>query len=251
MIDYKNYEISAIVPFYNEEKFLEKSISRLIDANLFKKIILVNDNSSDRSGKIAEIISKQFDYIQLINLDSQKGKGNAIRVGLEYVKTSHLIIHDADLEYFPADIPEMFEVAKSNPSCLVIGSRTIGKKNRNNKYKFTYYGNKILTYFFSLINFHIVSDIASCYWLIETEVLKNLNIKEKGFAIEVEVLSKFLLGGNKIFEVPINYDGRLYSEGKKIKLKDGFFIFMKIIKYSRLLSFFNYRKLTIKDLNSK
>mgnify|MGYP001360079671 FL=1 len=235
-----NKEISVIVPFYNEEKFIEQSISRLIDTNLFKNIILVNDKSSDTSGQIAEKICKQFDFIELINLDNQKGKGNAIRVGLDYVKTSHLIIHDADLEYFPSDIPEMFDAAKKNPSCLVIGSRTIGKKNRNNRYKITYYGNKILTYFFSLINFYKVSDIASCYWLIETEVLKNLDIKEKGFAIEVEVLSKFLRGGNKIFEVPINYDGRLYSEGKKIKLKDGISIFTKIIKYSRLLSIFKF-----------
>ncbi len=237
-------EISVIVPFYNEEKFIEQSVTRLINTNLFKKIILVNDKSSDTSGQIAEKICEKFDFIQLINLDNQKGKGNAIRLGLEYVETSHLIVHDADLEYFPSDIPEMFEVAKSNPACLVIGSRTIGKKNRNNKYKITYYGNKILTYLFSLINFYTVSDIASCYWLIETEVLKNLDIKEKGFAIEVEVLSKFLLEGKKIYEVPINYDGRLYSEGKKIKLKDGIFIFIKIIKYSKLLSIFKFRKPT-------
>ena len=237
-------EISVIVPFYNEEKFIEQSVTRLINTNLFKKIILVNDKSSDTSRKIAEKICEKHDFIQLINLDNQKGKGNAIRFGLEYVETSHLIVHDADLEYFPSDIPEMFEVAKSNPSCLVIGSRTIGKKNRNNKYKITYYGNKILTYFFSLINFYTVSDIASCYWLIETEVLKNLDIKEKGFAIEVEVLSKFLLEGKKIYEVPINYDGRLYSEGKKIRLKDGIFIFIKIIKYSKLFSIFKFRKPT-------
>jgi len=244
MINPMKKEISVIVPFYNEEKFIEQSVTRLINTNLFKKIILVNDKSSDTSGQIAEKICEKFDFIQLINLDNQKGKGNAIRLGLEYVETSHLIVHDADLEYFPSDIPEMFEVAKSNPTCLVIGSRTIGKKNRNNKYKITYYGNKILTYLFSLINFYTVSDIASCYWLIETEVLKNLDIKEKGFAIEVEVLSKFLLEGGKIYEVPINYDGRLYSEGKKIKLKDGIFIFIKIIKYSKLLSIFKFRKPT-------
>lgn len=244
MINPTKKEISVIVPFYNEEKFIEQSVTRLINTNLFKKIILVNDKSSDTSRKIAEKICEKHDFIQLINLDNQKGKGNAIRFGLEYVETSHLIVHDADLEYFPSDIPEMFEVAKSNPSCLVIGSRTIGKKNRNNKYKITYYGNKILTYFFSIINFYTVSDIASCYWLIETEVLKNLDIKEKGFAIEVEVLSKFLLEGKKIYEVPINYDGRLYSEGKKIRLKDGIFIFIKIIKYSKLLSIFKFRKPT-------
>ena len=114
MNNLQNKEISVIVPFYNEEKFIEKSILRLIDTNLFKKIILVNDKSNDTSGQIAERICEQFDFIQLINIDNQKGKGNAIRVGLDYVRTSHLIIHDADLEYFPSDIHEMFEVAKMN-----------------------------------------------------------------------------------------------------------------------------------------
>ena len=235
-------EISVIVPFYNEEKFLKKSVLRLIDTNLFKKIILVNDHSNDKSREIAESLCKQFHNVQLINLDNQKGKGNAIKIGLKHVKTSHLIIHDADLEYFPSDIPEMFEVAKKNPASLVLGSRTIGEKKRNNKYKTTYFGNKILTLFFSLINFYSVSDIASCYWLIETEVLKNLDIQEKGFAIEVEVLSKFLHRENKIIEVPINYDGRLYSEGKKIKLQDGVNILIKIIFYSKLLTIFKFRK---------
>lgn len=238
------YNISVIVPFLNEEKYLEESVERLLKTKLFTQIILVNDGSKDKSPEIARQLDKKYVNVELISLDNQKGKGNAIKTGLKYVHTSHLIVHDADLEYFPSDIPEMFEVAKMNPSCLVIGSRTIGKKNRNNKYKITYYGNKILTYFFSLINFCTVSDIASCYWLVETEVLKNLDIKEEGFAIEVEVLSKFLLDGNKIFEVPINYDGRLYSEGKKIKLKDGFFIFIKIIKYSKLISIFKFGKPT-------
>lgn len=236
-------DISVIVPFYNEEKYLEQSISRLIATDLFKKIILVNDDSNDKSRQIAELMCEKYEYIQLLNLEKQKGKGNAIRVGLEHVKTSHLIVHDADLEYFPSDIPEMFEVSKRNPQSLVIGSRTIGTKNRNNKYKLTYYGNKILTSFFSLINFYFVSDIASCYWLIETEVLKNLELKENGFAIEVEVLSKFLKTENKIFEVPINYDGRLFSEGKKIKIQDGLNIFIKIIKYSKFLSFFKFRNI--------
>ena len=241
MNEYFSNEISVIVPFYNEEKFLKKSVLRLVDINLFKEIILVNDKSNDKSHEIAIRLCEQFENVQLINLDKQKGKGNAIRVGLEKVKTTHLIIHDADLEYFPSDIPEMFEEAKKNPSSLVLGSRTIGIKKRSNKYKITYFGNKILTLFFSFINFYSLSDIASCYWLIETKVLKNLNIQEKGFAIEVEVLSKFLQRENKIIEVPINYDGRLYSEGKKIKFKDGINIFIKIIKYSKLLSFFKFR----------
>ena len=238
-----NKQITAVVPFLNEEKYIEESVLRLINTNLFKHIILVNDNSTDKSREIAESLCSKFEYIELINLDKQKGKGNAIKVALKKVNTSHLIVHDADLEYFPSDIIDMFEVAKNNPSTLVLGSRTIGEKTRNNKYKITYYGNKYLTYFFSLINFYNLSDIASCYWLIETDVLKSLDIKENGFGIEVEVLSKFLRRNKNIIEVPINYDGRSYSDGKKINVYDGILIFYKIIKYSKLLNFLKFRKL--------
>ena len=237
----KDFTLSVIVPFYNEENFLNESVMRLIKVNIFEKIVLVNDNSNDKSIEIAEKLSQKHAFIQLINLEKQIGKGNAIRIALDSIETSHLIVHDADLEYFPNDIPEMFEIAKINPSSIVLGSRTIGEKVRNNRYKITYFGNKILTNFFSIINFYKVSDIASCYWLIETEGLKKIDIKEKGFAIEVEVLSKFLNTKGKIIEVPISYDGRLFSEGKKIKFKDGIKIFLKIIKYSKFTTFFKFR----------
>ena len=237
---HKKYNLSAIVPFYNEEKFLEASVLRLLETNIFEKIILVNDNSTDKSTEIAEMLCQKYEIINLINLKKQNGKGNAIKVALDNIQTTHLIVHDADLEYFPQDIPDMFDIAKTNPSSLILGSRTIGEKVRNNRYKITYFGNKILTYFFSIINYYKVSDIASCYWLIETDILKKLEIKEKGFAIEVEVLSKFLKTDRKIIEVPISYDGRLFSEGKKIKLKDGIKIFIKIIRYSKFTSFVKF-----------
>lgn len=240
---YPSKKITAIVPFLNEERYLEKSVLRLIETDLFEEIILINDMSEDKSKEIADLLCSKFDFIKLINLEKQEGKGNAIKVGLEYVKTSHLIVHDADLEYFPSDIPEMFNKSIENQRTLVLGSRTIGSKKRNNQYKITYYGNKYLTYFFSIINFYKVSDIASCYWLIETDILKSLDIKEKGFAIEVEVLSKVLQKKLNIIEVPINYDGRLFRDGKKINIKDGILIFFKIIKYSKLLNFFKFWKL--------
>ncbi len=229
-----NYQISVIVPFLNEEEYLYESIKRLIETSLFEKIILVDDGSTDGSNKIANSIASELEIIDVIKLDKSEGKGNAIKVGLNSVYTSHVIIHDADLEYDPSDIPEMFEIAKLNPTSLVLGSRTLEGKERENKYKTTFYGNKILTAFFSIINFFKVSDIATCYWLIETELLKKINIKEKGFAIEVEVLSKYLKYYTKIIEIPISYSGRLYSQGKKIKFSDGLMIFFKIIYYSKL-----------------
>ena len=235
-----NKSISVIVPFFNEEVYLQKSVNRLLDINLFNEIILVDDGSVDSSAEIARKLEKDFSEIKLIVIESQTGKGNAVKTGLKFVNSTHIIIHDADLEYFPSDIPNMFDIAKKNPGCLVLGSRTIKGKKRVNRYKITYFANKLLTNIFSLINFYKVTDIASCYWLLETEILKKIDIKEKRFCIEVEVLSKFLKTNSKIIEVPIAYEGRLYSEGKKIKFLDGISILSKIIYYSRL-NIFNFR----------
>ena len=129
------YKISVIVPFLNEEKFLYTSVNRLLDIKLFEKIILVDDGSTDNSNRIAKQLEIDIDSIELITLKKQEGKGNAIKIGLEKVESSHVIVHDADLEYFPSDIPEMFDAAKKNPGCLVLGSRTIRGKDRIKKYK--------------------------------------------------------------------------------------------------------------------
>ena len=231
-----NKSITAIVPFLNEEKFLEESVNRLLEIDLFEEVILVDDASTDESFQIASKLSDKNTNINLIKLNKQSGKGFAVRAALDVIKTTHVIVHDADLEYFPKDIPEMFNLAVQNPGSLILGSRTIGDKKRNNKYFWTFYGNKYLTILFSLVNFYKVSDIASCYWLLETDILQSLDLKEKGFAIEVEVLSKYLKKNKKIIEVPISYDGRLFSEGKKINLRDGLLILIKIIKYSKLFS---------------
>jgi len=231
-------QLTVIVPFFNEEKYLRESVYRVVAEKIIDNIILVNDCSTDKSYKIAKELEKEFSNITLISTQKNLGKGNAVQEALKYVTTSHLIVHDADLEYFPEDIPEMFIKATENPNSLIIGSRTIGNKKRTNIYKKNYYGQKLLSKFFSILNFIKISDIASCYWLIETNKLKVLNIEQNGFAIEVEVISKSLKLGLSIIEVPIRYEARSYEQGKKIKVKDAFFILFKIIILSKSLSFF-------------
>ncbi len=229
--------LTVIVPFYNEEKYLYESVQRLLAEKIFEKIILVNDLSNDNSFEIAQNLSNNYEQIRVISTSKQIGKGNAIREALEHINTSHLIVHDADLEYFPEDITEMYQIAIKNRDSLILGSRTIGDKKRTNLYKTTFYVQKIYASLFSLLNSHRLSDIASCYWLLETKQLKSMNISENGFSIEIEVLSKALNKGLNIIEVPIKYEGRSYQDGKKIKLLDGLKIFLKIISSSKLASF--------------
>lgn len=223
--------LSVIVPIYNEEQFLEQSVERIIDNDIFQNILLIDNNSSDKSYEIANKLQKKYEKVSIYKTNEVAGKGVVISFAKKLIETSHVVIHDADLEYFPSDILDMFELAKKNPNSLILGSRFIGSKERKNIYKRTFFANKIMSLFFSIINFYSVSDVATCYKLMPSEFFKNTNFKEKGFSIEIELLSKFLKFNKSIIEVPIKYIGRSYDEGKKIRATDGFKYLFSTVKY--------------------
>lgn len=223
--------LSVIVPIYNEEKFLLESINRLLKNNFFEEILLIDDFSTDNSGKIAKKIADENKNVRYFLLPKNVGKGGVLEFSQNLINSSHVIIHDADLEYFPKDIEEMFDKTKKFPEFLILGSRFIGTKERSNLYIRTLLANKIMSIFFSLIFFYKVTDIATCYKLFPSKYFKNIKIKENGFAIEVELLAKFLKKNKSVIEIPIKYNGRSYSEGKKIKTIDGFKYIYTTIKY--------------------
>ena len=223
--------LSVIVPFYNEEIYLEKSVHRLLENNIYEKIILIDNNSTDNSNYIAHQLAKQNKNIQVHKTGIERGKGSALRCAKKFVETSHVVIHDADLEYFPDDIIEMFKLCEENPKSLILGSRFIGNKERKNVYFRTSLANRVMSLFLSLINFYYISDVASCYKLMPTEFFVNENFKEPGFSIEIEILAKFLKFNRSVIEVPIKYEGRSYEEGKKIKTIDGFNYLLSTLRY--------------------
>ena len=223
--------LAVIVPFYNEENYLQKSLNRLIDYDIFDQIILVDDCSTDNSAIIANENALKTDKIIYLKSSTNKGKGNALNLAKNIVETSHVIIHDADLEYFPEDIVEMFDCVQENQDSLILGSRFIGNKKRTNIYSRTMIANKAMSSFFSLLNSYQVSDIATCYKLMPTSFFKEMDIKENGFSIEIEIVAKFLKYNKSIIEIPIRYEGRSYEEGKKIKTSDGFKYLLNTVKY--------------------
>ena len=223
--------LSVIVPFFNEEKFLERSVNRLLENNIYEKILLIDNNSTDGSYNIAQKLVNSNENIELHKTDKRKGKGAALSQAKDLITTSHIVIHDADLEYFPEDISEMFEMSKNFPKTLILGSRFIGNKERKNVYIRTSLANKVMSLFFSIVNFYYISDVATCYKLMPVDFYKNISLKENGFSIEIELLSKFLKYNRSVKEVPIKYEGRSYSEGKKIKTIDGFKYLLNTLKY--------------------
>jgi len=223
--------LSVIIPFYNEKDFLEESISRVTNVDIFEQIILTDDCSTDGSSEIAQKLARENPIIEYVKSDISSGKGNALNNAKSLINCSHVVIHDADLEYFPDDIQEMFISSKKNPNSLILGSRFIGNKVRKNVYFRTNLANRVMSLFFSIINFYYITDVATCYKLMPSSFFKEVTLREKGFSIEVELLSKFLKMNRSILEIPIKYEGRTYTEGKKIKTSDGFKYLFNTLKY--------------------
>ena len=212
--------LSVIVPFFNEENFLEISVQRLLDNDIYNEIILVDDCSTDSSSSIAKKLESEIDKVIYLKTQDNGGKGYAVASAINLLSSTHTVIHDADLEYFPNDI------------VLKISGLLINfNKKRTNIYLRTFLANRIMSLFFSAVHFYRISDVATCYKLVPTSFLKETNFKENGFSFEIEILSKFLKFNKSVLEVPISYEGRSYDDGKKIKTIDGVMYLINTLRY--------------------
>ena len=221
--------LTVIVPVYNEELFLEQSLDRLLALEKDFKILIVDDCSSDNSPNIAQQYAKEYEYITFIKKNNNGGKGSVLKEAFKHVNTDFLVIHDADLEYFPQDLLIMYKNMDKNS--FVLGSRFIGNIKRENIYLRTYIANKVMSYFFSIVFLKKVTDIATCYKMFPSNVIQSQTIKERGFSIEIEIAAKLIKSKLNYSEVPIKYSGRTYDEGKKIKFSDGILYLINTIKY--------------------
>ena len=225
-------KLTAIVPFYNEEATIQISIENLLKVSQISQVILVDDCSTDSSLKIAKKFLKGNNEIQILQTTENAGKGAAVREALNSVNSEYVIVHDADLEYNPQDILSMLKLVEKNKNIdVVLGSRFIGDKTRRNIYLRTFFANKFLSFLFSVLNRRKVTDVATCYKLIKSEIYQKIELTKNGFEYEIEILSKALEYSSDFAEVPIDYNARTYQEGKKIKFSDGFKYILCIFKY--------------------
>ena len=227
----KNY--SVIVPFFNEEKTLQTAVLNLLKEDFASEIILVNDGSNDNSREIALRLIEKYKNIKLVDSKTNKGKGHALKIGINKSQTKYIGVLDADLEYSPNDLKRLFLDIELNDGDVACGSRFIGNFERKNLYLRTYLANKILSKFFSFIHRQKVTDIATCLKVFKKEIFEFIELNENGFSIEVELLAKTLSRSKKYSEIPISYSARSYEDGKKIKSIDGLKYFVTILKFSR------------------
>jgi dolichol-phosphate mannosyltransferase len=233
-------KVSIIIPCFNEEKTIStlvKFVSKAYPKN--KEIIIVDDCSTDNSFNIISKLKKKY-QLRVFKHKKNMGKGAAIQTASKKLSGQIVIIQDADLEYHPKEYKKLLSIFKKNKSCkAVYGSRVLGRKKKKSKFsnaeKFRIFANFILTFFSNLINNQNITDAHTCYKAIDKDVFLKLNLKEKDFAFCPEVTTKLSNKNIQIYEVPIDYVGRGYNDGKKIGLKDAFRALYVIIKY-RLFS---------------
>lgn len=215
-------ELSVIIPVYNEADNIKRILSAVENVKINKEIIVVDDFSTDGT---REFLRKK-QGIKLVFHKKNMGKGTAIRSALKIVSGDFVIIQDADLEYSPNQYTRLFKPIKENSTKVVYGSRILGK---GVFLKSSYYANRFLTLLTNVLFNGHVTDMETCYKMIETKLLKNLNLTSSRFEIEPEITCKILKRKEKIVELPITYKGR--KKGKKIGVKDGIQAIWNLVKW--------------------
>lgn len=211
-----------IIPVYNEKTDIETIITDVEKVGLAHEIIVVDDFSVDGT---RDLLRKRKG-IKTIFHEKNRGKGAAIRSGLQIASGDIVIIQDADLEYSPEQYPQLIKPIKEKRTNVVYGSRILGK---GSFLKSSYFANRFLTFLTNVLFGSHISDMETCYKVIKTELLRDLHLISSRFEIEPEITCKILKRKEKIVEIPISYTGR--KKGKKIGVKDGIQAIWSLIKW--------------------
>lgn len=232
-------KLSILIPAYNEAKTIKAVLTNVAQLNLIqgieKELIVVNDCSTDSTAKEIEAFISEFPEVNIQSFEQaiNQGKGAAIHKGIELASGDYIVIQDADLELNPADINVLLEGLLTGNSEVVYGSRFLRKDHQNTNFVWHIMGNGFLTKLSNVFTGFKLTDMMTCYKLVPSKVLKEMNLEENRFGFEPEVTLKLSkLKGLRIQEVPISYIARNKEEGKKISSKDGMRVIYCILKYA-------------------
>lgn len=217
--------LSILMPVFNEERTLKAAIDRVFAVHYpcRMELIVVDDGSTDRTARILEAQrsdARTSKDIVVVTHPVNRGKGAAIRTGLDYAAGSHLVILDADLEYLPSDIPSLIAPVLAGYSDHVFGARVRGVNACFPSFRFAI-GGRATTLFANVLYDACLTDMHTCLKLIPTDHLRSLTLTEGGFGLDTEMTARLLRCGIRPLEVPVSYHGRSVSEGKKITWRDG------------------------------
>tara|TARA_Y100000590_G_scaffold470211_1_gene662791 strand:+ start:430 stop:1119 length:690 start_codon:yes stop_codon:yes gene_type:complete len=223
--------LSIIIPVYNEEKTIIKILEKIKknkSSEVKYEIIVIDDGSSDQTKKILE--DNKDLYNKLLINETNKGKGFSVKKGILNSTGTHIIFQDADLEYDPSDYKKFENIFLKFDADGIIGSRFVYADYTRSHNILNKFGNNILTLIFNIFYNTTFTDIYSCYFAFKKDLIDANSLKSEGFEQHAEILSKVIKSGNKFYEVPISYNGRNISEGKKIRAYHFFIVLFEIIK---------------------
>lgn len=223
-------ELSVVMPVFNERATIETILERVEAVNLADEIILVDDGSTDGTRDLLPQLAARFPHVQVILHETNQGKGAAVRTGIAAAKGDLILIQDADLEYDPRDFPTLLAPIQEGIADVVYGSRFLGAPRRVAMF-WHMVANKLLTLMTNVLFNSILTDMETGYKLFRRDVITTLPLKAKRFDFEPEVTAKLLKRKVRIYEVPIRFNPREYSEGKKIGLADAFEAVFTLVKY--------------------
>lgn len=223
-------KLSVVMPVFNEKATIREIIDKVLAVDLDKELIIVDDGSTDGTRDILKELEPSLGgSARIFYLDRNRGKGWAVRQGIAQATGDVLVIQDADLEYEPEEFHNLLEPFQKGRAAVVYGSRFLG--GHRTGYYWTTLGNKLLTWLTNVIYNTNLTDMETCYKLFAMDVIREIPLKCQRFEFEPEVTAKVLKRGVHIYEVPISYIGREYSEGKKITWKDAWEAFKTLVRY--------------------
>jgi len=223
--------LSIVIPVFNEHATLPAVLENVARVSLDKEVLVVDDGSTDGTREyLQDMAQHPGEGVRVFFHDRNRGKGAALRTGFRETAGDIVIIQDADLEYDPQDYPALLKPILDGRADVVYGSRFLGGPHRV-LFFWHYVGNKILTLISNMLTNLNLSDMETCYKVFRSEVIKNLTFTSDGFAIEAEMTVKIARAGYRVYETPISYSGRDYSEGKKITWKDAFPTLWALVKH--------------------
>jgi glycosyltransferase involved in cell wall biosynthesis len=221
--------ISVLIPAYNEIQTIEEIIKRVQRTGVASEILIVDDGSTDGTRDFLKNLDGQ-NRIKVVFHEKNQGKGAAVRTGIKNAAGDVILIQDADLEYDPRDYPALLQPLEEGLADVVYGSRFLGAPRRATMF-WHMVANKMLTFMTNILYNNILTDMETGYKVFRREVVENMPLHAKRFEFEPEFTAKILKRKVRIFEVPISFNPRDYSEGKKIGIKDAFEAVWALLKY--------------------
>jgi glycosyltransferase involved in cell wall biosynthesis len=221
--------LSVIVPVYNEARTIREIVARIRAVPVEKEIVIVDDFSTDGTRDVLRELERT-DGVRVFYHERNRGKGAAIRTGIPEIRGEIAVIQDADLEYSPEEYPRLMGPILDGRADVVYGSRFKGGECRVLLF-WHYVGNRLLTTVSNMFTNLNLTDMETCYKVFRSDVLKAIPLRANRFGFEPEITAKVARRRCRVYEIPISYNGRDYSEGKKIGWKDGVAAFYFILRF--------------------